>query len=62
MTVACGGLLELIKSSGIHHDGDDTLTTHVLNAVPRYNERGYSFPSVFLSPWFLRSQLQRRFG
>jgi UDP-MurNAc hydroxylase len=28
----------------------------------RYNERGYSFPAVFLSPWFLRSQLQRRLG
>jgi phage terminase large subunit-like protein len=42
MTPACGGLLELIKRGGIRHDGDPTLDTHVLNAVPRFNERGFT--------------------
>jgi phage terminase large subunit-like protein len=42
MSVACGGLLETIKRAGIRHDGDRTLTTHVLNAVPRFNERGFT--------------------
>jgi len=30
--------------------------------APQYNERGYSFPGVFFSGWFLKSQVQRRFG
>jgi phage terminase large subunit-like protein len=42
MTVACGGLLEVIRRAEIRHDGDPTLTTHVLNAVPRMNERGFT--------------------
>ena len=42
MTPAIGGLYELIKQGKMHHDGDETLTMHVLNAVPRYNERGFT--------------------
>jgi phage terminase large subunit-like protein len=42
MTRVCGGLLELVKSGGIHHDGDPVLAVHVLNAVPRFNERGFT--------------------
>lgn len=42
MTGACGGLLELIKRGEIRHEGDPTLTAHVLNAVPRFNERGFT--------------------
>ena len=26
----------------IHHDGDPLLRQHVLNAVPRFNERGFT--------------------
>jgi phage terminase large subunit-like protein len=42
MTPICGSLLELIKRGEIRHDGDDVLATHVLNAVPRFNERGFT--------------------
>ncbi len=42
MTRVCGTLLEVIKRGEIKHDGDEILSTHVLNAVPRFNERGFS--------------------
>lgn len=42
MTSVCGSLLEIIKGGGLRHDGDEVLTTHVLNAVPRFNERGFT--------------------
>jgi phage terminase large subunit-like protein len=42
MTPICGTLLELIKRGEIRHDGDEALATHVLNAVPRFNERGFT--------------------
>jgi phage terminase large subunit-like protein len=42
MTAVCGSAFELIKGGGIHHDGDPLLATHVLNAVPRFNERGFT--------------------
>jgi phage terminase large subunit-like protein len=42
MTAACGSLLELIKRGDILHDGDDAFSTQVLNAVPRFNERGFT--------------------
>jgi phage terminase large subunit-like protein len=42
MTLIYGTLLELIKRGEIHHDGDPVLAMHVLNAVPRYNERGFT--------------------
>ena len=42
MTSVLGSLLELIKRGDIHHDGDPGLATHVLNAVARFNERGFT--------------------
>jgi len=42
MTPICGSLLEAIKRGEIRHDGDDILANHVLNAVPRFNERGFT--------------------
>jgi phage terminase large subunit-like protein len=42
MTVVLGSLLEHIKRRELHHDGDEVLAIHVLNAVPRFNERGFT--------------------
>ena len=42
MTAVLGSLLEVIKRGEIRHDGDELLRRHVLNAVPRYNERGFT--------------------
>ena len=42
MTPACGSLLEIIKSGKLRHDGDEGLASHILNAVPRFNERGFT--------------------
>ena len=42
MTPVCGSLLEVIKNGELRHDGDEILATHVLNAVPRFNERGFT--------------------
>jgi len=42
MTGVLGSLLELVKRGEIHHDGDEGLATHVLNAVARFNERGFT--------------------
>lgn len=42
MTPICGSLLEAIKRGEIQHDGDEGLTQHVLNAIPRFNERGFT--------------------
>jgi phage terminase large subunit-like protein len=42
MTPICGSLMELIKRKQLRHDGDQTLGVHVLNAVPRFNERGFT--------------------
>ena len=42
MTAVLGSLLELVKAGRVHHDGDDALATHVLNAVARTNERGFT--------------------
>ncbi len=42
MTPACGSLFELIKRGEVHHDGDTAFARHVLNAVPRFNERGFT--------------------
>lgn len=42
MTGILGSLLEVIKRSEVHHDGDESLATHVLNAMPRFNERGFT--------------------
>lgn len=42
MTGICGTLLEVIRRGEMRHDGDEAFTTHVLNAVPRLNERGFT--------------------
>lgn len=42
MTPAFGSLLEAIKRGELSHDGDTAFTTQVLNAVPRYSERGFT--------------------
>jgi phage terminase large subunit-like protein len=42
MTLIVGSLLELVKAKGLRHDGDIGLATHVLNAVARVNEHGFT--------------------
>ena len=42
MTPVCGHLLEMIKRGELRHDGDEAFATHILNAVPRFNERGFT--------------------
>jgi phage terminase large subunit-like protein len=42
MAPACGYAFELIVSRGIVHDGDPELTAHVLAAVKRQQERGFT--------------------
>lgn len=42
MTPAFGALYEAIKRGEISHDGDVAFSTQILNAVPRYNERGFT--------------------
>ena len=42
MTPAVGSLYELIRSGGLSHDGDDLFANQILNAVARFNERGFT--------------------
>lgn len=42
MTPAIGATYEAIKRSEISHDGDEHFETQVMNAVARYNERGFT--------------------
>ncbi len=42
MTKAVGGVYEDIKGGLVTHDGQDDFTTQVLNAVPRFNEHGFT--------------------
>jgi phage terminase large subunit-like protein len=42
MTAVCGSLLEIIKRGELRHNGDEAFSTHVLNAVARINERGFT--------------------
>ena len=42
MTPACGNLLTIIKQAQLSHDGEADFSTHVLNAVPYPNERGFT--------------------
>ena len=42
MTSVCGSLLEIIKGGKLRHDGNEVMATHILNAVPRFNERGFT--------------------
>lgn len=41
MTPIVGSTYELIKRGLLSHDGDELVTTQVLNAVPRYNAVGF---------------------
>lgn len=42
MTPAVGSTFEAIKRGEISHDGTPIVTEQVLNAVPRYNDRGFT--------------------
>lgn len=42
MTPAFGQLFEMIKRGELSHDGGAMFATQILNAVPRYNERGFT--------------------
>lgn len=42
MTGAIGGLYEAIKRGELAHDGDPAFTAQILNAVARFNERGFT--------------------
>jgi phage terminase large subunit-like protein len=42
MTMACGDLYAGIMGGTITHDGDPAFTTQVMNAQPRFNERGFT--------------------
>ena len=42
MTPAIGGLYEAIRRGEVAHDGDPAFTAQILNAVARYNERGFT--------------------
>lgn len=42
MTQACGSAYELLMGGGLTHDGDPGFDTQVLNAVARFNERGFT--------------------
>lgn len=42
MTPAVGNLYESIQRGELTHDNDAQFTTQILNAVPRYNERGFT--------------------
>jgi phage terminase large subunit-like protein len=42
MTQICGSLLEVIKRGDLQHNADAAFATHVLNAVARLNERGFT--------------------
>lgn len=41
MTAAYGSLYEAIQRERITHEDDEVFASHVLNAVPRYSERGF---------------------
>lgn len=42
MTPAFGDLFEDIKRGSLSHDGDTAFTTQVLNAIPRWNQSGFT--------------------
>jgi phage terminase large subunit-like protein len=41
MTTAVGSLYEVIRGGGLTHDGDEAFAGQVLNAVARFNDRGF---------------------
>jgi len=42
MTPAVGSTFEMIKRGELSHDGDEAFAMHILDAVPRFNERGFT--------------------
>lgn len=42
MTPACSSTFEAIKRGLLSHDGDPAFDLHVLNAIARFNERGFT--------------------
>lgn len=42
MTAACGRAYELIRAERVTHPKDQVFAQHVLNARPRFNERGFT--------------------
>jgi len=42
MTFAIGSTYEAIQKARLTHDPDEPFTTQVLNAIPRFNERGFT--------------------
>lgn len=42
MTPAVGSTFEMIKRGELSHDGDPAFAMHVLDAIPRFNERGFT--------------------
>jgi phage terminase large subunit-like protein len=42
MTPAVMGCHEAISRGELSHDGDETFRRHVLNAQPRYSDRGFT--------------------
>ena len=50
MTPIVGALFELIKRGGLTHEADELFTSHVVNAVPRLNERGFTLSKSKSAP------------
>lgn len=50
MTPIVGALFELIRAGGLTHDHDELFTAHVINAVPRLNERGFTLSKSKSAP------------
>jgi phage terminase large subunit-like protein len=50
MTPIVGALFELIKRGGITHERDELFAAHVVNAVPRLNERGFTLSKSKSAP------------
>jgi phage terminase large subunit-like protein len=42
MTPAVGSTFEMIKRRELSHDGDPAFAMHILDAIPRFNERGFT--------------------
>ena len=42
MTMAVGGLYAAVMGGQVTHDGDDAFASHVVNAAPRHNDRGFT--------------------
>lgn len=50
MTPIIGELYKLIRGGGLSHDRDELFAAHVINAVPRLNERGFTLSKSKSAP------------